>query len=71
LSCGQVLNMVNPRMSELQLILPYYCYKSCEYDTGLVDGYILGVVTMALAALLWVCYIAITEDFEEDNKKNE
>jgi hypothetical protein len=59
-------------MTELHLIYPYYCYKSCEYDTGFVDGYVLGLVTIVLAASLWVCYIAVTEDFDaNDNKKDE
>jgi hypothetical protein len=59
-------------MPPLELIYPYYCYKSCEYDNGLVDGYLLGLVTMMLVALFYVCYIAVTEDFEtDDNKKNE
>lgn len=61
-------------MPELQLILPYYCYKSCNYDNGFVDGYVLGLVTIALAVLLWVCYIAVTEDFNnkaDDEEKND
>lgn len=61
-------------MPPLELIYPYYCYKSCEYDTGLVDGYLLGLATMMLIALVWVCYIAVTEDFDdkdEEDKKND
>jgi hypothetical protein len=62
-------------MPPIELIYPYYCYKSCQYDNGLVDGYLLGLATMMLAAMVWVCYIAVTEDFEDDkstdNKKND
>ena len=59
-------------MPELHLIYPYYCYKSCEYDTGFVDGYLIGLATVMLAAILWVCYIAITDDNSvDDNKKND
>ena len=66
-------------MSELNLIIPYCCITGsyCSYNTGFVDGYMIGIATIFLLIVILncigVCFEVckgkqtVESDDEEDN----
>jgi hypothetical protein len=57
-------------MNELHLIYP--CYNTCYYDSGFIDGYILGFIAIILlASMIMLFTIEYDDDENKEAKKNE
>jgi hypothetical protein len=50
-------------MPEMNLIIPYCCISGnyCAYNTGIVDGYLLGIGTMFLLFMIIQCLKGMEE----------
>lgn len=60
------------KMNELNLIYP--CYNNCYYDSGFIDGYMLGIIAIILlismVGLITIDYKDMNVNINE-NKKNK
>ena len=60
-------------MSELNLNYQYCCItrKYCLYNTGVQEGYLLGILTIIITILIMECVLEFTDTYDENNKEKK
>ena len=58
-------------MTELNLIFPCCIGTGCSYNTGLVEGYVLGIITVIMVFILVEIVNILSENNVEKDKTKE
>ncbi len=59
-------------MTELNLIIPCCISASCSYNTGLVEGYVLGLISIIMVFIvIEIINILCENNIEKDKTKED